>query len=257
MKPETFLISFPKCGRTWLRLMVGRAIANHFGLLSHSDILSAILNLTTLADLHPDIPKIKIKHDDKPQWKRPDRIISSKNMYKNTNVILLVREPKDTIVSNYFQKKKRRKVYERNLSDYIREKIGSLESLLTFYNIWAENQHIPQKFLLVRYEDMQANPGREMRRFLSFIELNAITNEEIDEAVEFASFDNMRRMEEKGNFSSILKPVDPSDPESYKTRKGKVAGFTEYLTSEDIEYINYRMKEVLSPASKDLYRYQI
>ena len=33
-KCDTFLISFPKCGRTWLRQMVGLALADEFGLLA-------------------------------------------------------------------------------------------------------------------------------------------------------------------------------------------------------------------------------
>jgi hypothetical protein len=29
-KADVYLVSYPKCGRTWLRLMIGRAIAGHF-----------------------------------------------------------------------------------------------------------------------------------------------------------------------------------------------------------------------------------
>jgi hypothetical protein len=62
---DVFLISFPKCGRTWLRLMIGRALEKHFN-LANADILG----LHKLEALHPDIPRILVSHDDGPQWKR-------------------------------------------------------------------------------------------------------------------------------------------------------------------------------------------
>ena len=71
----------------------------------------------------------------------------------------MVRDPRDVLVSSYFQKKKRRNKYNGELFDYVHEEVGSLESLLRFYNIWARNRHIPKDFLLVRYEDMHEDPN--------------------------------------------------------------------------------------------------
>lgn len=256
---DVFLISFPKCGRTWLRLMLGMAIAKHFN-LEHPDLISAIVDLQPLARLHPDIPKICVTHDDKPLWKKAVMLNESKEEYKNAKVIFLVRDPKDAIVSSYFQKTKRyvgkkHGAYEGELSAYIREEVGSLDSLLAFYNIWAANRHIPKDFLLVRYEDMHVNIQKELQRTLSFIGLNNISDDIIKEAIKFASFDNMRRMEEEGKLAVRLQPGDSKDPESYKTRKGKVGGYTEYLTQDDIEYINQRMREGFSKAAVELYSY--
>lgn len=252
--PEVFLISFPKCGRTWLRLMLGRAIASHFE-LQHPNILPLMLELEPLAHLHPKIPRIRVTHDDKPQWKRPDQIVESKDIYKDAKVILLVREPKDVVVSSYFQKKKRRNAYLGDLSTYVREEVGSLDSLLKFYNVWAENYHIPQDFLLVRYEDIHINPRKELWKTLLFLGLSQVDNKVINEAVSFANFYNMRQLEEAGSFSARLRPINPHDQESFKTRKGKVGGFTEYLKQEDIDYINSKVKEVLSQQSINLYLY--
>lgn len=239
---DVFLISFPKCGRTWLRLMIGRALEKHFN-LANADILE----LHQLGTLHPDIPKILVSHDDGPQWKRPDELVESKKKYKKKKVIFLVRDPRDVLVSSYFQKKKRRNAYDGEMSDYVYEEVGSLKTLLQFYNIWAENRHIPKDFLLVRYEDIQTNPPRELRRVLDFLDLRTISDDVIAEAVRFASFDNMRKMEKEGRFRSPkLRPVDSRDKESYKTRQGKVGGFVEYLSKEEIEYINRKMDQMLS-----------
>ena len=245
---DAFLISFPKCGRTWLRLMIGKAFEEHFNLGNAN-----ILELHQLAALHPDIPKILVTHDDGPQWKMPDDLVESKKKYKNKKVIFLVRDPRDVLVSSYFQKKKRRNKYNGELFDYVHEEVGSLESLLRFYNIWARNRDIPKDFLLVRYEDMHEDPKRELRRVLDFLDLKEVSNDVIAEAVRFTSFENMRKMELADKFKSTrLRPLDKEDKESYKTRKGKVGGFIDYLSRENIEYINRKMNEELS----SLYKYR-
>lgn len=245
---DVVLVSFPKCGRTWLRLMVGRAIQQHFGLEEVN-----LLELEQWVERHPAIPKILVTHDDDPHYKKPAKLVESKAKYKNKKVIFLVRDPRDVVVSIYFQKKKREKTYDGELSDYLHEPVGSFDTLLRFYNIWAENRHVPKAFLLVRYEDIYANPQNELRRVLDFLGLQAISDGVIAEAVSYAFFDNMRRMEEEDEFDSgKLRPKDRSDKESYKTRKGEVGGFAEYLNANQIEYLNRKINETLS----DFYGYQ-
>jgi hypothetical protein len=57
----------------------------------------------------------------------------------------------------------------------------------------------------------------------------------------------MQKMEKEGKFeSSMLKPAELEDTESFKTRKGKVEGFFDYLTLEEIEVLNHKMRTDLS-----------
>lgn len=244
---EFFLISYPKCGRTWLRLMLGRVFQTHFGLTDTN-----LLELHELGQLHPNIPKIWVSHDDKPQWKKPEELVISKEEYKDKKVILLVRDPRDVVVSNYFQKTKRREAYDGNLSDYLHEPLGSFDTILKFYNIWADNRTVPQKFLLVRYEDIHNDSQSELGLILEFLGLSGVIEKTLREAGEYASFENMRKMEVENTFNSPrLNPLNPTDPSSYKTREGKVGGFADHLTMDEIEYLNRRMKESLS----DFYGY--
>lgn len=248
-KSEFLLISYPKCGRTWLRLMLGRIFQTHFGLTDAN-----LLELDELGQLNPNIPKIWVSHDDKPQWKKPEELVTSKEEYKDKKVIFLVRDPRDVVVSNYFQKTKRREAYNGSLSEYIYEPLGSFETILKFYNIWAENRTVPQKFLLVRYEDIHNHSQSELGRILEFLGLSGVTEQIIRETIEYASFENMRKMEVENTFDSPrLNPLNPTDPTSYKTREGKVGGFVDHLSREEIEYLNRRMKESLS----DFYGYSI
>lgn len=245
---DFFLISFPKCGRTWLRLMIGRVFQTHFSLNDAN-----LLDLGQLAQFHPNIPKISVIHDDYPQWKKPDDLTASKAEYKDKQAIFLVRDPRDVLVSSYFQKTKRRQAYQGSLSDYLHEEVGSFKAILRFYNIWAENRSVPQRFLLVRYEDIHADPCKELRRVIDFLGLPKVEDGIIAEAAQYASFENMRKMEEENAFNiGRLSPADRTDPESYKTRKGKVGGFTDYLNAAEIEYLNRTMAETLS----DFYGYK-
>jgi len=279
------LVSFPKCGRTWLNMMLKKTLLFHFGLESTDsfDLMFREFDARALKQKEIKLPKIHIlrNHDDDAHWKKPYELEKSKRKYKNKKVILLVRDPRDVIVSAYFQQSKRvnerpatlrlilkewiingikpyitirMKPYKETLQNFIREETGSLETLLAFYNIWSENRHIPQDFLLVYYEDLHSNTHHELRRIAHFLGISSLKDETINQAVDYASFDNMRKMEIQNEDSTenILKPFKKEDEESFKTRKGKVSGFTDYLSQEDIEYLNKRIKESLS----DFYKYK-
>ena len=190
----------------------------------------------------------------------PEELKTTKTRFHAKKVIFLARDPRDVIVSSYFEMKNRgrlfgdnpyeqhRSTFEGSLPEFIYQRRGGFDTLLTYYNIWAQNRHLPQDFLLVRYEDIKADPGGELRRVLDFLGLQAIAQATIDEAVSYASFENMRKMEAEARFQSgMLKPANQTDQESYKTRKGKTRGYVEYLSPAEIESLNQKMNAMLDP----------
>ena len=257
---DAYLISYPKSGRTWLRLMIGYAIIKHYNLPEEEDILL----LNTRKKLHPGVPRIVVIHDDRPMLKTPDELQRDKSKFKNKKVIFLARDPRDVIVSSYFEMsrrgeifcenpyEKRQPVFHGSLNEFIHRDIGGFDTIIEFYNIWAQNRNVPAGFLLVRYEDMKADTHKALRRTLDFLGMESISDEEVADAVEFASFENMRKMEVNGYFNSaILKPADKSDQTSFKTRKGKIGGYTEHLDDLAISELNAKIKNNLS----DFYGY--
>ncbi len=49
----------------------------------------------------------------------------------------------------------------------------------------------------------------------------------------------MKKMEASKQYDpKLLQPGDVNDPESYKVRRGKVGGFSDYLKGSDLEYAN-------------------
>ena len=234
---DAYVVSFPKCGRTWLRLMLGKAIDDHFGLGADD-----LMELTRMADRCPALPRIVFSHDDNAQFKAPDRIETSKERFRGKKVVFLVRDPRDVAVSLYFQLSKRRDKYSGTISDFLRRERGGFESLITYYNVWERERARVGDILLVRYEDLHADAAGELRRVVDFLGLGEITDAEVAEAVRFASFDNMRAMEQQDTFgSSRLRPADAGDEESFKTRKGAVGGYREYLTGADLAYVDAKM----------------
>jgi len=231
---DVYIISFPKSGRTWLRLMIGRAIVNQFSLSIH-DRLECMLYLHKLAALHSSIPRIFVTHDDDPHWKKSYELLTSKTFYKDVKVIFLARDPRDVLVSNYFSKKKRVHIwidkqiqkpdlqayrqrivpYSGNLSSYVKEEVGSIDTIIKFYNIWANNRKIPKDFLLLRYEDLHQNTNLELYKALDFIGIKKVSHEIIEEAIQYASFDKMRKMETEEIFNSYaLRATNKNDLDS-------------------------------------------
>ncbi len=254
-KTDVYLISYPKCGRTWLRLLIGKTIAAHFHLPEDEDIIL----LRWKQRIHPQVEHITVVHDDRPMLKTPQELESSKRRYAGKKVILLVRDPRDVIVSSYFEFTQRSKLFDKNpyerqeitvsgdLQTFIFQERSGIDTIIEYYNIWAKNRHIPSAFLLVRYEDLRANPHHELRRIMDFLGLKEISPKSIEEAVIFASFDNMRKMEMNAEYrSEMLKPADRQNENSFKTRKGKVKGYVDYLSPQDIEQLDKKIHTELS-----------
>lgn len=231
------ILSYPKCGRTWLRMMLGRTLALHFGLGGVNYLADDLLANTEARAL-----RIRVSHDDNPQWKEPAKLRRGKSRYRRQRVVFLVRDPRDVVVSMYFQKTQRERLEVGTMADFIEARVGSLNTILEYYNIWASRRSQPRGFLLIRYEDLQREATVEMRRLLDFIGLHEVSDAHITEAVEFSSFDNMRAMEMGGELrSGRLQPRDRSDTSSFKTRKGVVGGYVDYLEPAQIESIERRI----------------
>lgn len=237
-RTDVYLVSFPKCGRTWLRLLVGRALQSHFQLPADANLVE----LHRLAELDRRVPCVSVTHDDEAQWKPPEQVERDKHRYRRARVILLVRDPRDVIVSLYFQKRERRGEYDGTLVEFLAERNGGFESLLAFYDAWAASVDVPEALLVVRYEDLHARTHAELRRVLEFIGLPDVADRVVAEAVEFASFDGMRRMEETDALGSEkLRPVRAGDLNTYKTRRGKVGGHRDELGPDHIARLDRLM----------------
>lgn len=242
-RADVHLISFPKCGRTWLVMLISKAIEGHFGVSGSNPLLPYRYTRKVRG-----LPYILPHHDGGPEFKRPEELETEKSQYAGKKVIFLVRDPRDVTVSSYFQKTKRNINYQGSLKDYVYEPVGSIETNIAFYNIWARNRHVPEGFLLVTYEDLQADTAGQLRRVWEFLGLGEVSEGTIQEAVEFCRFDNMRQMEATNALeTNRLAPRDPGDKGTYKTREGRIGGYADHLDQAEIDYINRLILNRLDP----------
>lgn len=244
--PAVYVLSFPKCGRTWLRLLMAKAISLAWGIPME---ICRDLRLEEFTAVDPRIPEITFWHDDRVGWRTPGQLSTDKERYRACRVVFLTRDLRDTTVSYYFQRSLRPdNPYTGSLGEFIGESGGSLRTCVAFWNIWHDRQDVPHSFLLTSYERLTADTEGELARIMAFCGLPPVGPDVLREAVAFASFPSMRAMELSDAFDSErLRPGRPGDPESFKTRRGIIGGFRDYLTQTQISEIDALIRTALVP----------
>jgi hypothetical protein len=94
---------------------------------------------------------------------------------------------------------------------------------------------------------MRQQPELAFTRILEFIGTPG-SEDQIKDAVAFASYENMRRLEEEDAFGNKrLVPGDRGNPNSYKVRRGKVGGYRDYFSDHELTVIDDLVRSGLSP----------
>lgn len=240
---DGYVLSYPKCGRTWFRTMFGSTACAQFGLEVDNP-----MELQHFWKLSTDIPNIGFTHDDYPNLKFGHEVETDKERYRRKKVLLLTRDPRDVLVSYYFDAKNRMKVIDCDISTYLHQEKGSIDAIVAFYNAWAQARSVPSDFLWITYEDMHRDPARILKDAVAFFGLPDPDEDLVRNVVEKASFRNMRKAELQDSFHhERLRPADPNNPESFKVRRGKVGGYVDYLSDEDIAYVDDYIDRNLDP----------
>jgi hypothetical protein len=245
-KADYIVVSYPKCGRTWLRAMLSKYYVERYGLAT-----GTLLDFANLHYLNREIPRIFLTHDVINNVLNrivpPEAIDTDNSAYYRRNIVFLARDPRDVVVSMYFQRTRRDRNYTGSLQDFIHHDVGGLDTIIRFYNAWAESFPHINKRLLLKYEEMRADPLHTLVTLLEFMG-HAPDREIIRRAIDACSFERMKKMERDNQFSrSWLKAVDVNDEESFKVRRGKIGGYTDYLDADEIGIIENIIKTRLSP----------
>ncbi len=233
--PDIYIVSYPKSGRTWLRVMLCHYLSKKYEF--QEDVSLDIMKATTTANL----PLTKLVHDQA----YPNLGISyldmtfNHHLYSGKGVVFLGRDIKDTLVSAYHEATKREVVFEGSISEFIRDERFGAKKIARFYQMWLENTSVPKSFLYLCYEDMHKEPAKALKSVLTFMGEREINEDAVQSAIRHGSFDNMRKIElSMTSDSSSLRPGNINDQDSFKTRKGVVGNFIAELSSDDIKYID-------------------
>lgn len=230
------LMSWGKSGRTWLRVMLSRAYTLKGGLDA-----SELLDFDNLRAKDPSLPAVFFTHNN--YIKDYTGNFESKAHFQGKRIVLLVRDPRDVAVSQFFQWQYRMRPNKKFINDYpphgadidvwdfVQDADAGVPKIVDYFNGWARAIPELKDVLVVRYEDMRAEPGKVLARILEFTGTD-VTPEQVQEAVDFAAYENMKKMEQDAFFKGSgarVKPGDKDNPESFKVRKAKVGGYRDHF----------------------------
>lgn len=244
---DVVVVSYAKSGRTWLRAMLSRLYQRRFGLAEN-----LLLSHDNMHNLNPQVPIVFFTHDGDPIGSTKS-LRRDKSAYDGKKVIYLMRHPCDVAVSHYFQMKHRKSgkklgiAKDMDLFDFVMRPNHGLEAIIEYTNLWHSYVTSREDALLVRYEDLHSQPESTLRRVSDFLGMD-FTDEEISEAIAFCSFEKLQERERDGFYGdSALRPADKDDPNSFKVRRGKVGGYRDDFTDEQLEKIDSLMRRKLNP----------
>tara|TARA_R100000808_G_scaffold367_1_gene2055 strand:- start:20396 stop:21181 length:786 start_codon:yes stop_codon:yes gene_type:complete len=226
VKPNTILISYPKSGRTWLRMMLAKLMNETYNKANNEkyEIFPA---------LHDSYKQIKERF---------------KKDYKNLNIVFLHRHPADVAISHYKELTTSGlsglNDYDGTISDFIRSKVYGINKIIEYNNKWAEKGGNFNRFLIMSYYMLHNDPATCLSAIAQIIEIPA-TKEYIESSIEYGSFENMKKIE-NGVGENLLKNYKGNFGHGPgRVRVGKYNNYHNVLSKEDIEYVEECMKNSL------------
>jgi hypothetical protein len=239
---DAIVVSIPKSGRTWLRTFLSAYFCARYE-------YPFSLDLTKYND--PRIPRVIYSHDlfehrTKGRWwdRARGKYLIPASELRRTQIIFLVRDPRDAFVSHYVQLTRPTaeapgELKTKRAGEMLRDPLLGIGQIVRTMNDWLIEFGDRPNLTLVRYEDLHSRPVEHFRRVLAAIGEKQVSQEHLDTALRFSEFNNMKELEAAGAFDSkILQPRDMNDPESFNVRRGRIGGYADYLGASDIEYAN-------------------
>ncbi len=230
-RDDVFIVSFPKSGNTWMRMLVGNYITG---------------GDCTYDKLHEIIPDVHLNPEHIEDVGRP-RFIKSHAPYRSEypNVVYIVRDGRDVAVSFYHHCIKQQIVdpdteFSTFLAQFNRGEIGAFGSWRDHISSWLD--HGEDEILVVRYEDMLDDTAREFQRVLDFAGLNRV-EKKIEMAVEASQFEKLQKQEQKKH--DEVPGLEGSDSSKRFFRKGQSGDWENHFDESDYDYFIKTNKEVL------------
>ena len=172
-RANLLIIAHPKCGNTWLKVMLSKLYQVRFNLPDN------LLNKSDeYARKHPEIPRLAASNGyySYEGILGDDLDINNPNSsLRNKPILLIARNPIDIAVSWYFQFTKRQSSQKQELInhfikhpidrqtismwDFVRHSDIGLPFLIEFLNRWEKNLVNCPNSLIIRYEDLRAQPS--------------------------------------------------------------------------------------------------
>merc|ERR1712100_249844 len=198
---DVVVLSYPSCGRTWLRVLMGHAIALANGLMTATDDEVDYRGLTPDAIVVAAFPAGTmnvsfefIHHCDEAHYHpfrvTPDEAETDRS-FAGQRTVFLVRDPRDAVLSSFSEMKTRFTPVEAfrslSLSQWIHNDQGGIRTIISLYNTWEANRQAATQWRMVRYEDLLLHPERELGDLLAWMGFGRFDDEVLRQAVRLSS----------------------------------------------------------------------
>ena len=233
---DIFLVSFPKSGNTWTRFLIANlAFPNER------------VDFASIHQLVPD-PYVTYKRDFD-RMPHP-RIIKSHECFepRYPRAMYIVRDPRDVVISQYHYHRKCNKIedgypMEKFVARFLAGDTCPHGSWGESVTTWLTSRHNDPRFLLLRYEDLVADPRRELARVAKFMNIDADA-ERISKAVERSAADNMRKLEKAQSDKSSL--TKDSRKDLSFVRAAKSGGWQKDLPAQYVAQIEAKLGHIMT-----------
>ena len=236
--PSALVVSYPRAGRTWVRAMLAHAFEHTLESTSAHP-----MDTTGWTRIDTNLPRLILTHGKtNPRFKTPETLPTDHSWAEGQRVLLLVRDPRDLMVSLWHERMRRIPLMRRrpaaraiSLSDLLRADKGGLRTVIAYYNAWARQRDVPKELLLVKYEHLIEDAALECGRMLRWLGVQTAPGS-VEEAVRAARFETLRRMEVSGRLGYKPTPELINTPEAMIMRRGVIGGYRDAFTADDPAY---------------------
>ena len=234
--PHLLVVGYPKVGNTWFGVMLRRMLVSAYGIPEKQWSFA----LDADVQKQHEVPRVQMTHTmPKFNTQSASQLDVRTGLAKNSRLIFLMRDPRDTLVSLYFDKSFRSQRFCGSLDAMIRDPVYGVEKLLKFYCAWDAAWCESDDQIMVRYEALHQNPLSMMKNTWAFARLAQLSSDQLQEAIAFGRFDNMRRIEVDCQIQQgwLRKKKDVTRAEGLKTRCGRIGQYAEYMEPATLQYV--------------------
>ena len=234
-KPDdVVIVSYPKSGSTWLRFIIANLLNKTFA-KSYEEVDFLRMQLIV-----PEISSDACRNGANFATLPSPRVMRSHGLYNRNfpNVIYILRDPRDTLLSYYYHFKKFHH-FDGTLLDFLQSDARKVE-WDQHVNSWIFQNPSLGNLCMVRYEDMLKHTFVEVEKVVRFAGLNR-TPADIHDAVSRSGFNKLRELEEKKG----LGYVNDQNKDIRFIREGKNGAWQERFGCAEKTFVKEKLGTIL------------
>jgi hypothetical protein len=254
---DAAIAGFPKTGTTWYSALLRHLLIQRYALSA------TLMNRLFVSDLGPlplafrlprDIPRLYQSHF-MPYWDRPDlaRTRASIAPFAAKPMVILIRECKDALVSNYMWTAHDPDAggFSGGIDEFVLGGQYGIERYVDYYNLLSEARRASgAPTIVTRYEELWHDTAAVLARDAAFLGITGVTPEMLAHAVDRSTFSNMRRIELSEQTNAVIPGLGrpgATRPESLHVRKGGIGNWRDELTPATAARIDAYLDAKLDP----------